>query len=105
MKTKNLTDRRPPQVEHEHSEEQRRASPEGLERSVKNYGQKRLVGVTKDKQILQQPGLHPCVTAHSVNFHGDKRSREMHESKTCKDAYLFKKSKGVAAKLSYMGIS
>ena len=39
----------------------------------------------------------------SVDFHGEKRSRDTHESKTDKDALLFKKSKGTAAKLSYMG--
>ena len=39
----------------------------------------------------------------SVDFRGEKRSRDTHESKTDKDALLFKKSKGTAAKLSYMG--
>jgi len=39
----------------------------------------------------------------SVDFHGEKRSRDTHESKTDPDALLFKKSKGTAAKLSYMG--
>ena len=39
----------------------------------------------------------------SVDFHGEKRSRDTHESKTDKDALLFKKSKGTAAKLSYQG--
>jgi hypothetical protein len=38
-----------------------------------------------------------------VDFHGEKRSRDTHESRTDKDALLFKKSKGTAAKLSYMG--
>lgn len=38
-----------------------------------------------------------------VDFHGEKRSRDTHESKTDPDALLFKKSKGTAAKLSYMG--
>ncbi|MEJ2645812.1 MAG: IS5 family transposase [Gammaproteobacteria bacterium] len=38
-----------------------------------------------------------------VDFHGEKRSRDTHESKTDKDALLLKKSKGTAAKLSYMG--
>ena len=36
----------------------------------------------------------------SLDFHGEKRSRDTHESKTDKDALLFKKSKGTAAKLS-----
>lgn len=39
----------------------------------------------------------------SVDFHGEKRSRDTHESTTDKDALLFKKSKGTAARLSYMG--
>jgi transposase len=39
----------------------------------------------------------------SIDFHGEKRSRDTHESKTDKDALLFRKSKGVAAKLSYLG--
>ena len=39
----------------------------------------------------------------SVDFHGEKRSRDTHESKTDKDALLFKKTKGVAAKLTYLG--
>lgn len=43
-------------------------------------------------------GRNPC-----VDFRGDKRSRDTHESTTDKDALLFKKSEGTAAKLSYMG--
>lgn len=39
----------------------------------------------------------------SVDFHGEKRSRDTHESKTDKDALLFKKGKGKEAKLNYMG--
>ena len=39
----------------------------------------------------------------SVDFHGEKRSHDTHESKTDPDALLFKKSKGAASKLSYMG--
>ena len=38
-----------------------------------------------------------------MDFRGEKRSRDTHESKTDKDALLFKKSKGTAAKPSYMG--
>jgi hypothetical protein len=38
-----------------------------------------------------------------VNFRGEKRGRDTHESKTDPDAYLYKKSKSTAAKLSYMG--
>ena len=39
----------------------------------------------------------------TVDFHVEKRSRDTHESKTDKDAYLFKKSKGAEAKLAYLG--
>jgi transposase len=39
----------------------------------------------------------------SVDFHGEKRSRDTHESKTDKDALLFKKRTGTAAKLCYQG--
>ncbi|MDT8442613.1 MAG: IS5 family transposase [Desulfuromonadales bacterium] len=39
----------------------------------------------------------------SVDFRGETRSRDTHESKTDPDALLFKKSKGTAAKLAYMG--
>lgn len=39
----------------------------------------------------------------SVDFHGEKRSRDTHESKTDKDALLFKKSKGAPARLAYLG--
>jgi len=38
-----------------------------------------------------------------VNFHGEKRCRDTHESRTDKDALLFRKSPGTAAKLSYLG--
>ena len=38
-----------------------------------------------------------------VDFRGEKRSRDTHESKTDKDALLYKKSKGTAAKLSFLG--
>jgi transposase len=39
----------------------------------------------------------------SVDFHGEQRRRDTHESKTDKDALLFKKSKGAESKLAYMG--
>jgi transposase len=38
-----------------------------------------------------------------IDFHGEKRSNETHESKTDKEALLYKKGKGKEAKLSYMG--
>lgn len=39
----------------------------------------------------------------SVDFHGEKRSNETHESKTDPEAKIYRKSKGQAAKLNYMG--
>jgi hypothetical protein len=39
----------------------------------------------------------------TVDFHGEKRSNETHESKTDADALLARKSKGKEAKLSYNG--
>ena len=38
-----------------------------------------------------------------VDFKGEKRSRDTHESKTDKDALLYKKSPGTGAKLCYLG--
>ena len=38
-----------------------------------------------------------------VDFHGEKRSNETHESTTDPDSRLFKKGKGKEARLSYMG--
>lgn len=39
----------------------------------------------------------------SVDFHGEKRSNKTHQSTTDPDAKLYRKSRGQAAKLSYMG--
>jgi transposase len=39
----------------------------------------------------------------NVNFHGEKRSNETHESKTDPEAKLYTKGAGQTAKLSYMG--
>ncbi len=39
----------------------------------------------------------------TVNFHGEKRTNETHESKTDPESKLYKKSKGSEAKLSYLG--
>jgi len=39
----------------------------------------------------------------AVDFHGEKRTNETHESTTDPDSRLFKKGKGKEAKLSYMG--
>jgi hypothetical protein len=41
----------------------------------------------------------------SVDFHGEKRSNETHESKTDPDAKMARKGKGKEAKLSYNGLS
>jgi transposase len=38
-----------------------------------------------------------------LNFHGEKRKNQTHESTTDSDARLFKKSKGSEAKLGYLG--
>ena len=38
-----------------------------------------------------------------VDFHGEKRCRDTHESKTDKDALLFRKSKGTPSELAYLG--
>jgi hypothetical protein len=39
----------------------------------------------------------------TVDFHGEKRDRDTHESKTDKDACLFKKTQGAESKLAYLG--
>jgi len=38
-----------------------------------------------------------------IDFHGEKRTNETHESKTDSEALLYKKGKGKEAKLAYMG--
>jgi len=45
----------------------------------------------------------PPEAGGDVDFHGEKRKNETHESTTDPDARLFKKSKGGEAKLSYLG--
>jgi transposase len=56
----------------------------------------------KDKEEPKPPtseaGSHP-----SVDFHGQKRSNETHESTTDPEARLAKKSSGAEAKLAFMG--
>src|SRR5712692_868145 len=47
-------------------------------------------------------GVSPDSSA-TVNFHGEKRSNETHESKTDPDAKLARKGHGKEAKLSYSG--
>ena len=61
--------------------------------SLKSYRPK-----DEDEPPSQDGGRNP-----TVDFRGEKRRRETHESKTDPDALLFKKSKGTAARLSYMG--
>ena len=61
--------------------------------SLKSYRRK-----DEDEPPTQGGGRNP-----SVDFRGEKRRRETHESKTDPDARLFKKSAGTTAKLSYMG--
>ena len=46
---------------------------------------------------------NPPGAAGDVDFHREKRKNETHESTTDPDARLFRKSKGSAAKLSYLG--
>src|SRR6202041_2733984 len=46
---------------------------------------------------------NPPGAAGEVDFHGEKRKNETHESTTDPDAQLFRKSKGSEAKLSYLG--
>jgi hypothetical protein len=46
---------------------------------------------------------NPPGAAGEVDFHGEKRKNETHESTTDPDARLFKKSRGSEAKLSYLG--
>src|SRR3972149_6570538 len=45
----------------------------------------------------------PGSTPRAVDFHGEQRSNETHQSTTDPDARLYKKSKGAEAKLSYLG--
>jgi len=46
---------------------------------------------------------NPPEAGGDVDFHGEKRKKETHESTTDPDARLFRKSKGSEAKLSYLG--
>jgi hypothetical protein len=51
----------------------------------------------------RRDGGHDDPGNPSVDFHGEKRTNETHESKTDPESRLYKKSKGSEAKLSYMG--
>src|SRR6195256_5777725 len=46
---------------------------------------------------------NPPGAGGEVDFHGEKRKNQAHESSTNPDARLFKKSKGSEAKLGYLG--
>src|SRR5437899_1006622 len=48
------------------------------------------------------PGDQPSASGE-VDFHGEKRGNETHQSTTDPEARLYKKSKGSEAKLSYLG--
>jgi transposase len=59
------------------------------------------------KSFQRKDGKHPVPPDDpgnaTVDFHGEKRSNETHESKTDPDAKLVRKGKGKEAKLSYNG--
>src|SRR5271155_4563767 len=58
----------------------------------------------KSFQAKDKPGAPPDDPGNpTVDFHGQKRSNEPHESKTDPDARLARKGKGKEAKLSYNG--
>jgi transposase len=58
----------------------------------------------KSFQAKDKPGAPPGDPGNpTVDFHGEKRSNETHESKTDPDARLARKGKGKEAKLSYNG--
>lgn len=61
--------------------------------SLKSYRPK-----DEDEPPAQGRGRNP-----SVDFRGERRCRDNHDSKTDPEVLLFKKSRGTAAKLSYMG--
>ncbi len=61
--------------------------------SLKSYRPK-----DEEEPPAQGGGRNP-----SIDFKGEKRSRDTHESKTDPDARLFRKSNGTAARLCYMG--
>jgi transposase len=48
-------------------------------------------------------GEPPSKNEREVDFHGQKRSNETHQSTTDPDARLYRKSKGSEAKMSYLG--
>jgi len=55
------------------------------------------------KSFRRKDGKGKPPAGGEVDFHGEQRKNETHESKTDPDARLFRKSKGSEAKLSYLG--
>jgi IS5 family transposase len=51
----------------------------------------------------KEGGEPPSENGREVDFHGEKRRNETHQSTTDPDARLYKKSKGSEAKMSYLG--
>jgi transposase len=51
----------------------------------------------------KEGGEPPSGNGREVDFHGEKRSNETHQSTTDPDARLYRKSKGSEAKMSYLG--
>jgi transposase len=51
----------------------------------------------------KEGGEPPSANGQKVNFHGEKRGNETHQSTTDPDARLYRKSKGSEAKMSYLG--
>src|ERR1035437_3210549 len=48
-------------------------------------------------------GERPSANGREVDFHGERRSNETHQSTTDPDARLYKKSQGSEAKMGYLG--
>jgi IS5 family transposase len=55
------------------------------------------------KSFQRKGGDDSSGTGTGVNFHGEKRTNDTHESKTDPEARLYKKSSGQEARLSYLG--
>jgi IS5 family transposase len=61
-------------------------------------------GLGECNERMASPWLRRTILANAtVDFHGEKRSNETHESKTDPDAKMARKGKGEEAKLSYNG--
>lgn len=65
--------------------------------SLKSFQKKTDENVNDDDETPSSGG-NP-----SIDFHGEKRSNETHESKTDPESKLYTKSKGATAKMSFMG--